>query len=62
MRSFLSSLDTPGGHIVVCLALMILGAAFIKAHVPKGEDVIVGAVGVLYGSMRGRGGAPAPTP
>jgi hypothetical protein len=41
---------------------MILGAAFIKCHVPKGEDVIVGAVGVLYGSMRGRGGAPAPTP
>jgi hypothetical protein len=58
MRPFLDNLDTPGGHIIVCLTLILLGAALWKCAIPKSEDVIVGAVGVLFGSMRGRGGQP----
>jgi hypothetical protein len=59
-RRFLDDLDTPGGHILVCLLLICLGAALVKAHIPKSEDIIVGALGVLFGSMRGRGGGPPP--
>jgi hypothetical protein len=61
MRAFFNDLDTPGGHLLVCLALILLGAIFTKFGIPKAEDMIVGAVGVLFGSMRGRGGSPPPT-
>lgn len=51
----LSQLDTPSGHIVVCLVLILVGAALWKLGVPKSDDLIIGATGVLFGSMRGRG-------
>ena len=57
MRGFIAQLDTPGGHIVVCLLLIVMGALLYKAGIPKTDDLIVGATGVLFGSMRGRGGS-----
>jgi hypothetical protein len=48
-------IDTPGGHIVVCLVLILMGAALWKLGIPKSDDLIIGATGVLFGSMRGRG-------
>ena len=57
MRGFIAQLDTPGGHIVVCFGLIVLGALLFKLGIPKTDDLIVGATGVLFGSMRGRGGS-----
>jgi hypothetical protein len=45
-------LNTPHGHIIVCLFLIVLGAVFTKLQVPKGEDLIIGATGVLFMAMR----------
>jgi hypothetical protein len=47
------NLDRPGGHILVCLALLAVGAVFHKLQVPKADDVIVFALGVLARSMYG---------
>jgi hypothetical protein len=53
MRTFLEQLDTAGGHIMVCLALIGIGAGFYVLKIPKAEDLIVGATGVLFAAMRG---------
>ena len=53
MREFLSALDTPGGHILVCMALIGIGALFHACGVPKAEDLIVGATAALFAAMRG---------
>jgi len=57
MRDLLAQLDTPGGHIVCCLILILLGAGLWAVGVPKSDDLILGATSVLFGSMRGRGGS-----
>jgi hypothetical protein len=50
----LEKIDTGGGHIVVCLLLLLIGAGFFLSHVPKAEDVIVFSLGVLARSMMDR--------
>lgn len=50
----LNALDSNGGHILVCVLLLLLGAAFYLGHVPKSEDVIVFSLGVLARSMMDR--------
>jgi len=55
MKDPLSSLDTPGGHILVCLFLLILGAGFWSLHVAKSDDIMIFALGALGRSMLGLG-------
>jgi hypothetical protein len=51
---FVELLDTPGGHMVVCLLLVFIGAGFHLMQVPKAEDLIIGGSGALFMAMRGR--------
>ena len=55
-------IDTPSGHILVCLALILIGAAFHKASIPKSDDLIVGGSGALMMAMRSaaKGGGTPP--
>jgi hypothetical protein len=50
-----ATLDTPGGHMMLCLFVLFLGAGFCLAKVPKGEDLILMAAGALFGALRGKG-------
>lgn len=45
------SIERQAGHIMVCLLLLGIGAAFFKFNIPKGEDIIVFSLGVLARSM-----------
>jgi hypothetical protein len=47
----LDALDTPGGHILICVILIVLGCT-LKA--PEAHDLVVFALGVLSRSMLGR--------
>lgn len=47
-------LEREAGHIVVCLILIAIGAGLWLLKVPKGEDLIPFALGVLGRSMIGR--------
>ena len=49
----LGRLDSPGGHIAVCVALILIGMAAAVAKVPKVEDVVIFALGALGRSMLG---------
>jgi hypothetical protein len=51
----MATMDTPGGHILVCLAVIFIGAAFYFFKVPKGEDLIMMASGALFMAVRGKG-------
>jgi len=48
--------EREAGHIVVSLILIALGAALWLLKVPKGEDLIPFATGVLARSMIGKQG------
>jgi len=48
------ALDTPGGHIVICIALLGVAALFVKLNVPPEHPVVVFALGVLARSMMGK--------
>jgi hypothetical protein len=43
--------ERQAGHILVSLVLLVLGAALWKLGVPKAEDVLPFALGVLARSM-----------
>jgi len=47
-------LEREAGHIVVSLILIALGASLWLLKVPKGEDLIPFATGVLARSMIGK--------
>lgn len=49
------TLNTPHGHILVCFVLILLGYAAAMGHLPKAEDIVVGAFGALLGALRGPG-------
>jgi hypothetical protein len=51
-------LEREAGHVVVCLILIVMGAGLWMLKVPKGEDLIPFALGVLGRSMIGRKPAP----
>ena len=53
-------LEREAGHVMVSLALILIGAALWAIHMPKGEDLIVFALGVLGRSMIGTKRAPGP--
>ncbi|MGO9896522.1 MAG: hypothetical protein ACLPX8_20165 [Bryobacteraceae bacterium] len=50
----IADLEREAGHIVVSLILIVLGAALWLLKVPKGEDLIPFATGVLARSMIGK--------
>lgn len=52
MKEFLEELDSPGGHMLVCVLLILLGATFHLIGVPKSEDLIMGGSGALLMAMR----------
>ena len=49
---FLDSFDSSGGHIILLLVLMLIGAAIHQAGIAKGEDIMIGAFGALLGALR----------
>lgn len=53
----LAALDTPGGHIVICFALMGLACGMYHGKMPEYKEVLTGSLAVLFAAMRGRGGA-----
>jgi len=56
MPSISDAMEREAGHVVVSLILIILGAALVLLKVPKGEDLIPFALGVLGRSMIGKQG------
>jgi hypothetical protein len=54
-REFLEALDTQGGHIVVCVGLILLGSGLFRAGITKAEDIILGAFGAVLLAMKGNG-------
>ena len=55
--SFISLIDTPGGHIIVCSFLIVVATGMYFLKVPEYRDVLVGSLAVLFAAMRGKGGA-----
>ena len=54
-------LEREAGHVVVSLILIVLGAGLWLLKIPKGEDLIPFALGVLGRSMIGRKPTPEDT-
>ncbi len=59
ITDFFAAIDTAGGHMMLMTSLIVLG---IAAHTrnpadPLIHDFVVGAIGVLFGSLRGENGA-----
>jgi hypothetical protein len=57
MQQLINLLECEAGHIVVSLVLIALGAGLWLLKVPKSEDLIPFALGVLARSMIGKQGA-----
>ena len=55
-------LEREAGHVMVSLVLIAFGAALVLLKVPKGEDLIPFALGVLARSMIGRQNSPSQPP
>lgn len=52
-----AALDTPGGHMIFCFSLIVLGTVMCKIGLDKqGDTVIGGAVGAGLMAMRGLNG------
>jgi hypothetical protein len=52
MRQSMEALDSCGGHITVALFIFLVGVTMVACKVPKGEEVIVGALASLWTSLR----------
>ena len=50
------SMEREAGHVVVSLLLIAIGAGLYLLKVPKGEDLIPFALGVMGRSMLGKRG------
>lgn len=61
MQKALRLLNTPGGHIVVLLFLIVLGLVAIKLRVPRGEEIMIGALAALWPLLTGQSGPPPAT-
>ena len=49
---FLDSLSTEGGHIVLWIATLLLGAVFVKMGIEYGHEIMVGAIAGLGISLK----------
>lgn len=47
-------LDTPAGHMLICLVVLLLGGAFHLFGIPKADDLIVGGSAALFACMRAK--------
>ena len=56
MDGLIRFLEREAGHVVVSLILIAMGAALCLLKVPKAEDLIPFALGVLARSMIGKAG------
>ena len=54
ISDYCTLLEREAGHVVVSLLLIALGAGLWTLKVPKGEDLIPFALGVLARSMIGK--------
>jgi len=55
VRNLFSSINTPGGHIVVLLFLVCLSLVCLAFHLDKaGEMILVGALATLWPLMSNR--------
>jgi len=52
--------NTRGGHVIICVLLLLMGAAFIKVGIPEGRDILMFSLGVMARSMNAT--APPPDP
>ena len=48
---FARLLEREAGHVLICLMLILIGATLFKFSIPKGEDLIVFALGALGRSL-----------
>jgi hypothetical protein len=55
-------LNTPGGHIVVLLFLIMLGLVAVKLQVARGEDILIGALAALLAELSSQNHRPSTTP
>jgi len=61
LKEFLAAIDTPGGHMIQMQMLILFGFGVLIANPPTtagalAHDLVVGAIGVLFGSMKGQNG------
>ena len=54
-RTFLDSLDTPGGHIVLMFALMIFGVGMIHYSIMEGSTIVTGSFGAILIMLKEKG-------
>jgi hypothetical protein len=48
----LQSLNTPGGHIVLFLGLVVVGVLAETFKLPKADDIIIGSLGGLFTALK----------
>jgi hypothetical protein len=60
MTKLLGLMDTPGGHMLICLVLIAAGVACVALRLDVSKDVlVVFALGVIGRSMLGQNGKGA---
>lgn len=59
MKAFAEFLEREAGHVTVGLLLIAIGALLTLVHIPKSEDLIPFALGVIARSMIGESKDPS---
>lgn len=68
MKDFFAAIDTPGGHMVICMALIGMGFSAHKLGLAvQGDTLITGATAAIFFAMKGNNGgrvtiSPLPLP
>jgi hypothetical protein len=52
MRNHIDWIDTPPGHIVITLVLLVVGVVMQIFHLPYGSEIGAGALASLYTASR----------
>lgn len=53
MKTWAEFIEREAGHVAVGLALILTGAVLVKVGIPKSEDLIPFALGIIARSMIG---------
>lgn len=64
-HGFCAGLDTPGGHMIMGVVMIIVGGVFSKFQIPHGSELIVSGimlVGVAAKGQNGKGAGIQPAP
>ena len=48
MRKWMEAVNTPGGHIVVLLFVIVIGIVALKMGIPRGDEILIGALAVMW--------------